>query len=367
LRYGFQQQAMQQAFRKALKSAAEAEQDGKPSSVTHVIVNDKHIPSPSNPFGHGSIIPVSASASVVRNYHMQDNVPETYEELPQITINIQGQEASFKTAGFRDEFDVAEDTLKKYNEVYGSFNIDETGEGACLEDEIDEMTGDTTCINQAKNIRIIDSCAGEILDYSAAARQCRQIIDKEVCEKECERGKFPCSGTDCDDEDDEDDCNDICSYTMNVPSYCETAECGLNAECNKGIEYKYTFVKLNELFKFAADFDKPKNMGLQQDYTQETTTENTLKKRERPTYTRSSEWVNYNDTIQRTIIYNDALDEDGASKGAVNVTPYPVNTTTQFITCRKNSTDCIYGYKIVTCSGDDCGEEPKEKRWQTNW
>ena len=359
LRYNFQQQVMQQAFRKALKSAAKADRDGEPSSTTHILIRDRHVPNPAGPFTVGSIIPVSASASVIRNYHMQDNVPQDYAELPQVTIDSNGQEASFKTAGFRDEYNVAEDAIKKYNEIYGSANVRETGGGECLEYEMNPSTGEEECVRASKNLRIIDSCAGEIVDYNAAVRQCRQIIDRGACQKECERGKFPGSATDC---------SGICSYTMNVPRYCATQECGLDAECNKGTNHKYNFTKLNQMFDFAIASDKPRGMGLQPDYTQKTRMdEAVLTKTETKSGIQTTDSVNYKDTMQRNVIYNAGLGGDGVSTGAVDVKSYPLNTTTQFITCEKNSTDCLYGYKIVTCSGDDCGQSAGGKTWRTNW
>ena len=89
LKYNYQQQVMQQTYRKALKGAADSAADGKPMSVTYVLARDKYIPNPSQLFGLGLVTPISASAGVIRNYHMQDS-PVTKDELPQVTVDING-------------------------------------------------------------------------------------------------------------------------------------------------------------------------------------------------------------------------------------------------------------------------------------
>lgn len=344
LRYNYQQQAMQQAYRKALKSAAESVGDGKPAAVTHVLIKDSHIPNPSNPLGLGSVMPISASASVTRNHKLQE-VAITRDELPQITMDVNGQILIRKTAGFRYESNVPVESKDKYAEIYGSLNV-------CWEEDCgasEGVCGGASC----KNIKIIDSCAGEIMDYGTAVRQCRQIVDVEVCKKECERGKQPGSDTDC---------NSICNQTMNVPWYCA------NYTETDSNTHKYTFPVLNQLFNFAIASNKPKNMGLQQDYTQKTRMDNsTLHKTETTSSIETTDNVNYKDTIQRTIIYNDVLDASGVSGGVVDIKQPPVTTTTQITTCERNSTDCLYGYKMVTCSGEDCGNTAGGKTWQTNW
>ena len=60
-------------------------------------------------------------------------------------------------------------------------------------------------------------------------------------------------------------------------------------------------------------------MGLQQDYTQDTTINNTLNKQESTSGIRTQDTLDWQITTQRTIVYNDGLDSEGVSTGVVNV------------------------------------------------
>ncbi len=367
LRYNYQQQVAQQTYRKALKGAADSPKDGKPMSVMYVLTRDKHIPDPSQLFGLGSIMPISASASVIRNHHMQE-APDTKDELPQITVDMNGQISAYKTAGFRYESNVSEDLEDKYAEIYGSYNVcweKDCGasEGECLEPTVDEG-----CTTQAMNIKILDSAAGEVVDYATAYRQCRMIVDTGFCAKECERGKWPGSETKC---------NTICSKEMNPPNQSDNQYDSSRggawycAGYDKDATGKYVFPQLLNLFDFAIAKNKPKVMGPAQDYTQETKIyeATTLKKEETASGIQTTDKVTYKDTMQRDIVYNDVLDANGVSAAAVNITTQTIVNTTKITTCDQNSTDCPYGYKFTTCSGDDCSQAPAAggKTWQTNW
>ena len=108
--YSSRQKIMQEAFRKALASAAVSgpNYSGTPISVSHSLLKDIHIPNPSDPFAVGSVTPVSARATVTRNYALDANA-ENDNELPQMRINLQGYEyGPFKAAGFRNEYNVSE-------------------------------------------------------------------------------------------------------------------------------------------------------------------------------------------------------------------------------------------------------------------
>jgi len=271
LKYNFQQQVMQQAFRKALGITA-----GRPSS-TYILIKDRHIPNPSNPFGVGSVIAVSSSASVVRDYKMQETA-DTAGELPRIDIETSGgQVSSYKTAAFRDERNVLESDLGKYSDIYGSEGIGwwELGDGECgceMDIEINPQTGKetVTCPCPTKNIRLIDNCAGEIMNYETVELRCKRIKQAGI----------------------------------NAPWYCDQAEA---------------------LFAFS-DTDKP-NMGLQADYTQNSTINNTLNKQEDASTIKSNDTLNWQASTQRTIVYNDALDASGVSKEVVNVRSEEVGTS----------------------------------------
>ncbi|MFA5401873.1 MAG: hypothetical protein WC359_15580 [Dehalococcoidia bacterium] len=286
IRYNAQQKLMQQSFRKALSKSVS--QPGV--AVSNVILRDTHIPNPSDTFGVGSVTPfIGSGGTVTRDYQMGETATES-SELPSIVVDINGQEYTYKTAGFRDEPNVPEDSLDRYDQVYGWGNVWETSDGACAEEgtEIDPNTGETntTCTQATKNIRIIDSCSGDIFDYGSAVKQCRMIVDSEACAKECNRASDPAVN-----------CSSVCSQPMNVPWYCETAECGLNP-CNLGAAHIYTFTKLNQIFNGL----NLKSLGLQQDYQQRTTADNSMRKTEDASGITTADNVNWSTAITRKII-----------------------------------------------------------------
>jgi len=287
LRYNYQQKAMQQAFRKSLNKAVV-----EPGvSISNVMISDEHIPNPSDTFGIGSATPFTGSAGgVVRDYQMVETASDE-SALPRITLNINGEEFNYTTAGFRDEQNVPEESLDRYKEIYGSGNVWETGEGECRDEEEsnDPNTGVLiiTCNKPTKNIRIIDSCTGEIIDYGTAVKQCRMIVDSAACEKECERGNKSVT-----DSENEQDCETICGQTMNVPWYCA----GYTE--TDTVNHAYNFPFLEQLFVSSA----LKTMGLQPDYEQSAVTDNSLRKVETASGITTTDNVDWNTTTTRKII-----------------------------------------------------------------
>ena len=370
LRYNYQQQTMQQSFRKSLVQSVK--QPGLAES--NLVIKDVHVPNPSDVFGIGSVYPFSGAAgSVARDYKMGDETPDLVTELPRVALNIQGSKCPgsllspvgsdppcyYLTAGFRDEFDVSGDSEgrmlaeAKYALVYGSGNFWVTG-SACppdsepLPNPVGGSPDPESCSNKSLTVRIIDSSAGEIIDYGTTLKQCRMIVDPAACEKECKWTNDPTV-----------DCSGICAQTMNVPWYCETQETPPTPD------HQYTFTKLNQLFASSS----LRAMGLQQDYSQNVRTDNsTLIKEETASGIQTSDKLDYKTTTTRNIIYNNALDAEGVSKEAVNISQLPLKTTTQIVTCEKNATDCPYGYKVAICSGESCGQSAVEEKWpEVKW
>jgi len=317
LRYSSQQRVMQLAFRRALRSAAESVQDGKPTAASYMILTDKHISSPSDPFGIGSVTPIVASAGVTRNYRMHETA-DNVNELPQVTVDVQGQAVPFKAAGIRYEYNVDPANLDKYNEIYYATNVKATDSDVVLDDEvINPETGEVT-YTYYKNLQIIDSCAGEVIDYGTAVRQCRQIVDPAVCQRECERAKVPGSTTDC---------NDICSQVMNAPNqnnngydsakggawYC--AHYTVVDNTGGPENHKYIFPVLYDpahnagLFAFAHTINKP--MGLQQDYHQTATKDGSLHKTESHSAINDTDTWNWQVQTTRNIVYRAYDDTSG--------------------------------------------------------
>ena len=318
MKYNFQQRIMQQAFRKALVSAAESRQSNKPTSVSHIVIEDRHISSPSNAFAVGSVSPIIASASVTRTYELQATPdPNKENELPQLSLNINGEIYTFKTSAFRDVYNVLVGHLEKdydsdasgtidtdekdrsrYDYIYGSENVGwwtkdgADGEGQCAgpmeEEEDPDNPGETirTCPDayKTKNIRILDDCAGEVMDYDSIQKRCYRIYKAGITR----------------------------------PWYC-------------GEDYK----PLASLFAFAAEYgystisdlsalpdeNKPK-MGLQQNYTQQISSygdtslpsNNTLTEIESASDITTTDTLNWQVDTKRTTVYYDGL-KDGFSQG----------------------------------------------------
>ena len=262
----FSQQATMRSFRQSLMSASESTQNGKASSVSYLRIDDRHIPSPSSPFGIGSVSPVGGEGgSITRNFHTQE-VGTAVEELPRIAVEIKGSTCPgsrlspagsdppcfYLTAGFRTEDDAPPGSIKRYAEVYGSSSVCDKPEcgGECLNRD----SKSKECKN-VKKLKIIDPCEGEILGYDGCIQQARLIVDSEVCTTLCEKKKLPGNLIDC---------QAVCSEPMNVPWYAQDA--------SKDSEGVWTFPRLNTLFSGI------KALGLQSGYVKTTTMDTSLEK-----------------------------------------------------------------------------------------
>ena len=378
LRYNFQQQVIQQAFRKAI-----AHDPATPESDTNLILKDKYIPDPVNHFGVGSFVPVSASASVTRSYAL-DAGAESAGELPKLIMQINGQEQTYRTAGFRIEENIDYDLnlIYKYQEIYGGTALDGckaaeqvcvysddgvytcteeasyTGNGTCIKGWISLLDG--SAINEdletlkvmttgtdtdgntvteetpvaIKAIRIVDAMAGEIVDYGGALRQCRMITNPAFCKQECEKGKKYGSTKDC---------NTICDSSMQAPWYCEEG-------------------KLDQLFTLESN--RYKAMGLQPDFTKDTTISNSLERDEDQAGITTKEKVNYQEATGRKVIYHDGLNPTtGINTGLGNVKTAALSSTAQVTTCAQDPVGCPYGYKITYAGTETAGEKIRTTTW----
>ena len=299
LRYNYQQRVMQYAFRKALVSGKLANEDYQPSAVQHVVLKDMRIPDPANPFGVGSVMPVSGSASVTRSYTY--NAPEYDYELPVVEIDINGyidpntlRLPTYKTAGIRQVcVDSAQEN--KYLFIYGAGNVDDEPSWVHI-----------SCPAGSKPMNIIDTCDGQIVNYESAIRRCRMIVNNAVCHKQCQDS----GGTDCDAS---------CNPTIETPWYCQGA-----TETNT-TTHKYDFLYLNTLFRIVSGQTGRRDMGLQQDYyTSQTNINNTLAKEETPgtsgaiTTTDTLDWT---ETQARSIVYRNLTDTSGNVASDTIATP----------------------------------------------
>jgi hypothetical protein len=289
LRYNYQQRATQQAFRRALGTSAYSTAANMPVSVSHMVIEDRHIPDPTHPFAVGSITPFTGMGSVTRTAKMHET-PDNDNELGVTIYDVNGQTFTFKNAAFRQENNIDSVAIQRYLLIYGtvqtwdattgSWVYWEDGSGVCL-------SGDSPCsLFRYDRIRYIDDSGGEIMSYDAAAKQCRKIIDSEVCEDSCVRS----GGSDC---------ATTCSQPMAVPWYC-----GTNYVETDAVRHVYSFPFLDTLFAFAKGENQDKSMGIQsQDSIQEASTTATLRRTDNTGQAESRDVVTFNTHSERELVW----------------------------------------------------------------
>lgn len=343
LRYINQQKTAHHAFREAVALASEPNS----GSASYTLISDKMIPDPSNPFALGTVVPAVASASITRNPDLSLTA-DSSSELPRMTIKINDWEKSYTTAGFRQERDVKENTLDKYKEIFGETiqgctNFTDENKTECaktcgdnhdnfcwanLYDSDGELNtgevktecednGEDTPINPETGeavdgfcseenrtismIRFIDGAAGKIVDYEFAVKQCRQIVDAAVCEKECNRGRAP-------EGEYDQSCSDICQIEMKAPNQSDPSDQGGAWYCADSDDKK-EFRVLDDMFAFANG--GPKTMGLQPGYFQKRIVDNQMVKEENPGSIKTTDTLDWSETINRDIVYMPKENQEG--------------------------------------------------------
>lgn len=254
MRYYFQQKALQDSFRKAIGMAVSSPH----RTGSYVLVRDEHIPDPANPFGVGSVIPVSSQASVTKDWELQETA-DIESELPHTIIEIQG------------------DTTASDCPSAGSGCTTE-GFGSAPRSKIIYGSG-------------FNPVEGEIFSYDEAVRACRIIVDSAACQSEC--GKQP--GKDC------SPCNSEVAQSA-IPWYCQGYVL-VNATA-----HRYVFPKIDQLF---ASVSGRRSLGLQTDSKQNTTMNNQLIKDENQGGITTADVFNWTDRTARKIIYKQIGDTSG--------------------------------------------------------
>ncbi|MBI3319014.1 MAG: GxxExxY protein [Candidatus Omnitrophica bacterium] len=395
----FTQQVTMRAFRDALKSASAATGDDKPSAVAHLRLEDRHISSPTNPFAIGAVLPMAADVMpVTRNFKTQEAGGDI-KELPRIQMTVQDNPVNCPsaqsgvpgctTAGFRIE-NAPQGSVDRYVEIYGRSSVcDKTdcggGDGECLKEEIDPLTGKPFCAELAKTLKIIDSCEGEIINYKSCVKQARRIVDPQVCVILCNKAKppkckdvckDPVNHLDCDDcpEEKEITCEDLCNEPMNPPWYAQdaTEQQGTHEDGT----HLWTFPHLDALFAGIPA------LGLQRDYVKGTQMQNSLGKEDcvrdpntgqcvdeqeddkGKLSTTTSNTVQSGDAVQRTVFYNDNVDQGGVSKGIVNRQALERVDTVCVTSCSPGP-GCPAGYQVTKPSGGGACPSPETTNWQT--
>lgn len=234
------QRAMMSSFRQALSSAAKAPNPANhdPVSVSHLVIQSKHFPDPSNPFAIGSMVPATASAGGIARSNMLGRVfPDRPEELPRIQMTLSGTGPNQQvrcatapegctTANLRAE-NVPEGSIGRYREVFGGGNVCDCDEKASCN------VNQPLCVGLRASgqhrLLILDQCDGEVLDYDGCKRQARLIIDPSYCQQECEKGGA-------------ENCAATCAQPMTAPWYAD-GKPPLNGGAGP-----WVFPKLDKLF-----------------------------------------------------------------------------------------------------------------------
>ncbi len=194
----YTQQAMMRNSREALAHAPDQPLDNRPASTSHLSIEDRRMVDPSNPYAIGQTVLISGSSSgVVRNYRMHqtgdrpDELPRALTTMPTIRdrqgkplfLDCSGRGLGCATAGFRTER-IPTVLLERYEFVY-SQPLRPKAKDICL-DTSPPLRGQP-CQNPGKEVRILDSCEGEIINIDNCIKQALTLVDSQACHAECDR------------------------------------------------------------------------------------------------------------------------------------------------------------------------------------
>jgi len=168
---------------------------------------------------------------------------------------------------------------------------------SCEEDQEQEV---------AVRYKVNDPLQGWIIDYDSSVRYCRMLIDPWACSYECRRtsDQLPESLKRCDD---------VCNLELDpnkLPNLCKGAQMVSTSPS------RYCFPRINALFGISQDDcmrgDKvyPKSLGLQQDYSQETTNTSSRKTSQAGANLTSQDKIRNSVAIKRKIAYHFPLEEE---------------------------------------------------------
>ena len=377
MRYNLQQEASMIAFRRALKIAS----DPNRGSGAYMISHERSIPEATDMFGIGSKMPITASASVTRDYKMHAQTADV-SSLSGIVMDIQTKrEGDYQTwirrmpksAGFRVEYGVIADNLPKYQLIYGSIVAkkgivtgatgSESGglppppaghpsswewvsvnsndvERICIASHMvpiyagyGDAVGQTPVCDQMaiSALRILDSCVGEMIDYGSCYTQSRMMVDVDYCTSECNR-------------QDGADCATKCALKTLPPNQTDKIYKEANgggawyasnytyASCvtlNGTYDTCYTFPILKDgLFAFTGGAPKMKSMGMQSDSTSDITRSEYFTRDETDSGITTMESMTAQDTTHKSLIGQYNLDAQGYDQRKGNPKNY-VNVETE--------------------------------------
>lgn len=334
LRNSLQQRATLSAFRGALKESARIVNGQQVGQGSYSLIEDKHIPNLDNPFALGAVMPFTGSSNVIRDSQLH-KTPDTIDELPRLAIDIKDIKGGkcpgsyFSAAGsdppcyyllanFRDIL-ISDLPVKYYCDPDDWVVDPATGMYYCTDewrvtglDKYQVIFGDSgafpactqigydfyfnpICVGDAV-VRTVDPCMGEIFGYDTCKRQCRMMENTAAGIAFCK--------TVCADAG-RQHCDEICDLDISpTASYCSN---------------------LDSIFNFAKN--GPKQMGVQPDYAQRTTVNNTLLKTEGAGGVHTTDSINWSTTTDRTIA------SVNLTTGAVQQLPVTTNVG-ENVTCQ---------------------------------
>ncbi len=300
LRFDYNQRAQQQAFRRALKIASDRDTGGG----TYMLVEDRYIPDPTNPFGIGASTLVVASAEIVRSHQLDARAGTSVDpdDLPTLVMDVQlgwtndpaqqpvMQRYIFRNAGFRYETrssGYTDGEIDKYKYIYRDvLKVSDT------------------------QVRIIDACSGNVADYNACYEQAIMLVDEDYCRSTCQRNS----------KDTDVNCASLCGQVLNTPnqndqSTFNAAEGGpwyaANADTSGGF---WHFPVLDELFgrdPGGTGTIGPAPTGLAPGSTSDVQLDSSINKLETTSRTVTQQSASMHEQITRNIVTHDNINAQG--------------------------------------------------------
>lgn len=330
LKYSYQQQVQQTAFRRALQIAADPDR----GQGGYMMIQDKYTPDPSHMYGIGTTQPISSSASVTRDYQMFAAAQDA-SSLPTMVMDVKvkndatGKERwerrVIRTSGFRLESDVPHKAIKKYQTIFGSIRaLNEDGNkfvpllnkkykprkhcspaapaipfGSCVDEYVIYDV-----------VRIMDSCSGDIVDYKTCYKQARMLVDSNFCTTECILNKTP--GADI-------NCSNVCAKETHPPNQTSNtfsmttggawyAANWTSAQCPNSWDTCYTFPVLDQMFSaFGSGAVETRSMGMQGNSAMDAERSTSINRTETPTGITTQETANWSDRWRRAYVIQNNL------------------------------------------------------------
>jgi hypothetical protein len=204
-----------------------------------------------------------------------------------------------------------EDNLyMKYGILYGS--VVDIGEASAIQ-------------RRSGLLRIVDSCAGEVIDYDSCYEQAVKIVDVAACTESCQRSTTA-----------EIDCNAVCNMKTNPPNQSDTSynpavggawyAAGYikhPGDAQHGYRTWYEFPALRDLFQNAGiDVANGERMGLRQGQVVRNTRSSQMNKTERIGAIQTVDQADWTTTTERSFVMNNNLGGDSYAPETV-----PMDTT----------------------------------------